>query len=114
MGDFQITVVGLDEAINKLKTLAEKLPNETDAIIEDGAEKMFGDSQQLCPVDTGTLLASGSHTHSFLMSTIGYSAPYAGYVEFGTSRMDAQPYLSPAIEQNVDYIIKRIEQLAHG
>lgn len=30
--------------------------------------------------------------------TLGATAPYAGYVEFGTRRMGAQPYLRPAID----------------
>lgn len=32
---------------------------------------------------------------------VGTNVEYAVYVEFGTSRMEAQPYLRPAVEQAV-------------
>lgn len=43
------------------------------------------------------------------------SAPYAGYVEFGTSKMRAQPYLIPAIRRvvyNADEYLDGADSLA--
>lgn len=36
------------------------------------------------------------------------SAPYAAFVELGTSRMAAQPYLRPAIDQEAPRLTERI------
>ena len=58
-------------------------------------------AKELCPVDTGNLRNSITHQpvddHTMAVGTNVYYAPY---VELGTSRMRAQPYLRPAIENH--------------
>lgn len=64
-----------------------------------------GRAKELCPVDTGTLRrsihtelqtqAKPGETHAF----VGTSLEYAKYVEFGTSRMRAQPFVRPAFDE---------------
>lgn len=55
-----------------------------------------------CPVDTGRL--RNSITHEVDMNEqcaiIGSNVEYAAYVELGTSRQKAQPYLRPAAENH--------------
>lgn len=58
-------------------------------------------ARQLAPVDTGALRASIRVTPDAPALRVevqagGASAPYAAYVEYGTSRSPAQPYLTPA------------------
>lgn len=57
----------------------------------------------LCPVDTGRLRSSIGlstfPTANGLIVRVGSNVEYAGYVERGTSRMRAQPYLRPALNQ---------------
>lgn len=55
-----------------------------------------------CPVDTGRLRSSitneiGTDAQG-LVATIGTNVEYAPYVELGTSKMAAQPFLLPALE----------------
>ena len=54
------------------------------------------------PVDTGALMGSISHEYSRSGSTlrgeVGPTVNYGGFVELGTSRMSAQPYLRPATD----------------
>lgn len=61
----------------------------------------------LCPVDTGRLRASIGLTTSpspnGLIVRVGSNVEYAGYIERGTSRMRAQPYLEPALRQVIGY-----------
>ena len=61
-------------------------------------------AKQLCPVDTGYLRnsitnATEDNGHTVV---IGTSVEYAPYVELGTRRMKARPYLRPAIENHKD------------
>ena len=62
---------------------------------EIGAER----ARSLAPVDTGELRDS---IHAVLIghgeAEIRVEARHAPYVEFGTYKMAAQPYLSPALE----------------
>jgi HK97 gp10 family phage protein len=57
-------------------------------------------AKQLCPVDTGRLRSSISTAiivdGRSISGIVGTNVEYAPYVEFGTSRMEAQPYLRPA------------------
>lgn len=55
-----------------------------------------------CPVITGRLKNSITNTVTEKEALIGTNVEYAAYVEMGTRRMAAQPYLKPAIEKHVD------------
>lgn len=60
-----------------------------------------GFAKDLCPVKTGRLRAS--ITHKVLderTAIIGTNVKYAPYVEMGTRRMAARPFLRPAAENH--------------
>lgn len=61
-----------------------------------------GYAQKKCPVDTGNL--RGSITHEVDAGDnavyIGTNVEYAPYVELGTSRQKAQPFLRPAASEH--------------
>jgi hypothetical protein len=58
-------------------------------------------AKRLCPVDTGRLRASIAwrieRDAIGLHAKVGSNVAYAAYVEFGTRRMAARPYLRPAL-----------------
>jgi HK97 gp10 family phage protein len=58
-------------------------------------------AKQLCPVDTGRLRSSVTHEldqdAQGVVGIIGTDVDYAPFVEFGTSRASAQPFLRPAL-----------------
>jgi len=70
------------------------------------AEAIRDDAKQNAPVKTGNLQSAVFATEGDPSKPdviVGVSlkrAPYAGLVEFGTSRMEAQPYFRPAVEAN--------------
>ena len=55
-----------------------------------------------CPVDTGRLRNSISHTNDNNTAYIGTNVEYAPYVEMGTVNTPAQPYLEPAIMNHLE------------
>lgn len=60
-----------------------------------------GYAKQLCPVDTGNLRNSITHQMRCENTVaVGTNVHYAPYVELGTSKMRAQPYLRPAVENH--------------
>ena len=61
-------------------------------------------AKELCPVDTGRLRNSITHETAAGEKAvyIGTNVEYAQFVEGGTSRMKARPYLRPAIVNHVD------------
>lgn len=80
------------------------------ALLKAGA-LVEGSAKERCPVDTGTLRNSINYQ---LMDErtviIGTNVEYAPYVEYGTVKMSAQPFLHPALEENRE----KINQLFRG
>lgn len=61
-----------------------------------------GYAKDLCPVDTGNLRNSITHTEDKKYSYIGTDVEYGKYVELGTRRAHAQPFLKPAAVDHVE------------
>jgi HK97 gp10 family phage protein len=71
-----------------------------------------GYAKRLCPVDTGRLRGSITHTQMDEdTEVIGTNVEYAPYVELGTTRTRAQPYLRPAISDHVDQYARIIKKV---
>lgn len=70
-----------------------------------------GYAKMLCPVDTGRLRNSITHTVDATekKAIIGTNVEYAAYVEMGTSRTKAQPYLQPAVNNHLDEYASMVE-----
>lgn len=75
------------------------------------AERM---AKTYCPVDTGRLRSSISHTTTDDSAIIGTNVEYAPYVELGTSKRKAKPYLAPAIQNHLDEYRRIIESELKG
>ena len=60
-----------------------------------------------CPVHTGRLRSSITHAVDDKTAFIGTNVEYAAYVEMGTVKTKAQPYLRPAVAGHAD-VYKRI------
>jgi len=77
------------------------LREQKEAALEAIGLQAEGYAKANCPVDTGNLRNSISHAVSGDAAYIGTNVEYAPYVEFGTRKMSAQPYLKPAAEGHV-------------
>lgn len=87
-----------------LKEIKQALKEQTEqALIAIGA-RAETHAKKYCPVDTGNLRNSISNAVATNEKAvyIGTNVEYAPYVELGTSRAKAQPYLRPAIENHTD------------
>lgn len=65
-------------------------------------------ARMLCPVDTGRLRSSifsrsGRDSRGYFVE-IGTNVSYAAFVEFGTFKSRAQPYLIPALAQATGFL----------
>lgn len=94
MAKIEVTNSHVDDVLGMLQTKRHKVLEEWGLTAEAYAS-------DYCPVDTGRLRASISHDTDDDTMYLGTNVEYAPYVEMGTSRMDAQPYLRPAIENHL-------------
>lgn len=60
-------------------------------------DTFFNIVYDLCPIDTGELISSIDGFTDGESVEVYADADYAQYVEYGTSKMEAQPYFRPAI-----------------
>ena len=73
----------------------------TDRALEIIGGKAESYAKALCPVDTGRLRNSITHQQYYENTEIiGTNVEYAPYVELGTRKMAARPYLRPAAENH--------------
>lgn len=95
-------------SVDITKDNRELVMNATDEAIEAAFEAIGMQAEayakSLCPVDTGNLRNSITHAvnKSEKAVYIGTNVEYAPYVEMGTSRNKAQPYLKPAAENHTN------------
>lgn len=76
-------------------------------VVRKTARDIAADAKSIAPVDTGNLRGSIGHsdlrtigsTSGSAEAEIGPTANYGVYVELGTSRMAAQPFMGPALDR---------------
>ena len=111
MAEAGITISGVKEVIDTLN----KLGRDIESNIELNKELSTNLSQKasaMAPKLTGALASSvvGNPSAEKAQILAGSAAvPYAGVIEYGwpDRNIDAQPYLNPAVNDNMGYIIEK-------
>jgi HK97 gp10 family phage protein len=98
-------VAGMYKLTQQLNQLGVEFT--TDDLVE-GALVIAVAAEDNCPVDTGFLRSTVFVKEEGDDVLIGFDAPYASYVEFGTYKMEAQPYLRPALDEAGDAALSAI------
>ena len=110
MPTITMTVRGGAELQRNLNRLAgaERRRAQQDGL-EAGARIVETYAKILVPVDTGTLKGSIMVDEvTPIQAVIAPHTDYAEYVEFGTSRMEAQPYMRPALDEHEAEIVQAV------
>ena len=94
----KINFSGVNDVKKKLQNLVDD--KKIEAMLERAAVEINNEAKILCPVRTGNLRASITYVHLNKFEWgVGTNTEYAPYVEFGTYKMKAQPYLRPAFDK---------------
>ena len=108
-----LEVKGYKEAEKGMLKIVINIPSATDEALQKTADAIVTDARSIVPVRTGRLRNSIGIEKSEGGFVIKTDTPYSGFVEFGTSRMLARPYLRPAIQYNIikffDVFIERLK-----
>lgn len=98
---------GLDKLIKDFSKVTKSEVNNTlRTIVRVNGSEMQRQAKDYVPYDTGALQSSIGITmkDGGLTAEIAPTMHYAGYVEYGTRNMSAQPYMRPAyLEQEIDF-----------
>ena len=94
-----------------IRQLADTLGPDVQRILEEVAEFIKERARQLAPVLTGQLRDS----IDVLVQDWGFlvvaGVEYAQFVEFGTVRMAAHPFLTPAIQEGAALLERKLKEL---
>ena len=115
----QITVENEGDIIRLMQTLPPEIFQRVQQVLQNGAFRLAERARELVPVKTGHLLASihadigglEEAEEAFDSVQVIADTEYASFVEFGTSRMEARPFLGPAAEQIEPEILEEIEMI---
>ena len=95
---------------SKLDEIIAKLPGNRDKIVKATAMHVLGEARKRAPVKTGNLRNHSEVTDGEGYANVEFQAEYAPYVELGTYKMNARPFLTPAIEAEAKLLEKRIKE----
>lgn len=99
MAGMSVNVSGLDAIVSGLNMALQKVHDGANTAIANAVQATYDGSQADVAVDTGDLRASGTMETHDGGGSVTYGTDHCWYVELGTSKMAAQPYLYPNFVQ---------------
>lgn len=114
----RISIEGLESVQAAVSAYAENAATKMAKGIAEGCKIVEGEAKALCPVSTektrpggphGELRASITSRAEGLEGEVGTNKEYAAYVEFGTYKMAAQPYLVPALKNKQGEVVEAVK-----
>jgi HK97 gp10 family phage protein len=82
-----------------------------DRFLPKAGQLVEGEAKLRTPVDTGRLRGSIASKVDGDKAIVGTNVEYAPYVEYGTGKMRAQPYLRPSIDYNRSNLRRLFEKM---
>ena len=107
MSDYEIRIEDNSDVV--LEELASRLPAVLEAIGIQAEGNAVDEITKMKAVDTGRLRGSISHATDEEAAYIGTNVEYAPYVELGTHKMPARPFLRNAVSNYADEYKKLLE-----
>jgi len=104
-------ILGLGKVQKNLNNFEQELKKSLERSVLISAIKVETDAKKLAPVDTGRLRSSITHDWKGTTARVGTDVNYAPYIELGTYKQKAQPYLYPALQMNMNFIKKKIADI---
>ena len=109
-------IEGLSNLIKDLERIPKELDDQLDKVVSGNAAELEKNAKKIVPVDSGKLKQSigknkiDNKEWEVKTNTTGL-ATYGVYVEYGTSKMSAQPFMFPSLFKQRPIFFKDIENL---
>ncbi|MEM0384486.1 MAG: HK97 gp10 family phage protein [Candidatus Caldarchaeum sp.] len=104
-----IRISGVEKALTGLREVCEEAAERVAEVLEESAGELADRARGYAPARTGRLRESiGFRRLGRGRVVVEASAPYAGYVEFGTSRTPPRRFIQRALEETLDRLKTRL------
>lgn len=109
---FSYTVKGLDKFIRKVQNKPREARRAVSAELNRSALRVERKAKMKAAVDTG-FMRNGIFVVRVGMLRYKVTSPagYSVYVELGTRKMKAQPFLGPAVKEESEVLFSRLRKM---
>ena len=111
----RVKIIGAEEIIKHLKNMESAAADVLMSAAKAGGNIALDDAKQNCPVATGALknslkLEEGKATQTKADVKVNYDKiiKYGAFVELGTTKNPANPFLRNAVDKNLDKINEKV------
>ncbi|NSW92317.1 MAG: HK97 gp10 family phage protein [Firmicutes bacterium] len=110
-----IQLIGVNELIKNLEAVSDNITKDLTKAVKAGAKIVLDDAKARAPVDTGELrdnmtmrVVEKDRSQVEIDVGPGKDQFYGLFIEQGTSKMAAKPFLRPALDENKEKVQKAI------
>lgn len=96
------------------RTFRTNIERDLARLVRIYTQKIQASAKRYAPVRTGRLRAAIQHTLRDLVGTIFSGVDYGIWLEIGTRKMAAQPYLLPALREHGPAFFRAVRKLVEG
>lgn len=96
---------------NRIPGIIAMFPGAVSAVVSKTAFDIETTAKTLAPFETGKLSGSIEAKVEQFSATIAPHTEYDAYVELGTWKMSAQPYMRPAADMHEPKYVEAIDQI---
>jgi HK97 gp10 family phage protein len=104
----KVTVKNAAGLARKLRALGQSYAQAAPHAIQEAAELVAETAKALAPKRTGKLAGSIEVVADHDGASVVAEAPYASFVEFGTLKKPARPFLGPALRSQKGEVLRRL------
>lgn len=109
---FSYTVKGLDKFMRKVQNKPREARRAVSAELQRSALRVERKAKMKAAVDTGFMRNGIFVTRvGMLRYKVTSPAGYSVYVELGTRKMKAQPFLGPAVKEESEVLFKNLRKM---
>lgn len=112
MAAFGVGVMNLDQILSHITQKVASMEVQIDHAIQGAGIDCQKFAKIACPVDTGRLRSSIQYENKGFQKCICETTVFYGvFIELGTYKMSAQPFMGPAYEDAKKILIQKLKEL---
>lgn len=106
-----VEIKGIEKLVYEIRKLQSDVRKKVEKLIVQAGVKTQKGARMRVPVRTGALRNSIQMSKYANIVKVGAYMPYASFVEYGTRKMKARPYLTPSYEEALKELNQELKRV---